>query len=172
MGLPSAFESDCAPGLSVYKCGLALVKIQTVFGMIYRADWWYVDMLNALLCLQLSIDLRGGGGCSRKDQQVLAMQNLFVARNLAPDLPAAAAGSTAVFAGASPAGLRGSRLSGLRVRVDSDCLAEGDRERRSNRERRGSGSVWSKRERLTRRSSSVMARVVCQVEESCRGAER
>lgn len=46
------------------------------------------------------------------------------------------------------------------MRVDSDCLAEGDRERRSNRERRGSGSVWSKRERFARRSSSAIATTV------------
>lgn len=71
-------------------------------------------------------------------------------------IPAAAAGSEATGLGASPAGL--SRLSGLRVRADSDCLSDGDRDRpRSNRERRGgSGSVWSKRDRFTRRSSSAM----------------
>lgn len=70
------------------------------------------------------------------------LHNSLSVYNIASNLPAAAAGSTEAFTGASPAGLRGSRLSGLRVRVDSDCLADGDRERRSNRERRGgSGSV-------------------------------
>lgn len=43
------------------------------------------------------------------------------------------------------------------MRADSDCRDEGDRERRSKRDgRRGSGSVWSKRERLARRLSSAM----------------
>jgi hypothetical protein len=69
------------------------------------------------------------------------MQNPLQTEITASNLPAAAAGSSEAFAGPSPAGLRGSRLKGLRVRVDSDCLADGDRERRSNRERRGSGSV-------------------------------
>lgn len=74
--------------------------------------------------------------------------------------PAAAAGSTADgFAGVSAPGLRLSgRLNGLRVRADSDCLLDGDRERRSKRERRGSGSVWSKRDRFTRCSSSAMVK--------------
>lgn len=120
-------------------------------------------MLNAFLCLQLSIDLRCSGSYSRKEQRALAVQNALQTQFTTSSLPAAAAGSTEAFAGASPAGLRGSRLSGLRVRVDSDCLADGDRERRSNRERRDSGSVWSKRERLTRRSSSAMVIGVCEV---------
>lgn len=66
-------------------------------------------------------------------------------------LPAAAAGSAEPdFLAESVAGLPGSRLNGLRVRV-SDRRDGGDRERRSKRDgRRGSGSVWSKRERLGR----------------------
>lgn len=58
--------------------------------------------------------------------------------------PAAAVGSCGLadFAEASTPGLRGSLLSGLRCRADSDCRVVGDRERRSNRDcRRGSGSV-------------------------------
>ena len=64
--------------------------------------------------------------------------------------PAAAAGSPTV-------GLRESLLNGLRLRLVSACRDEGDLERLSNRDGlRGSGSVWSKRDRLERRSSSAI----------------
>lgn len=43
------------------------------------------------------------------------------------------------------------------MRTESDTLPDGERERWSNRERRNSGSVWSKRERFDRVSSSAMA---------------
>jgi hypothetical protein len=49
-------------------------------------------------------------------------------------------------------------VSGLRLLRDSECLVEGDRERRSKREGlRGSGSVWSKRDRLRGASSDIFA---------------
>jgi len=73
-------------------------------------------------------------------------------------LPAAAAGSTGgdfESEGASRGFDRGLRS---RSRAESGLRAGGERERRSKRERRGSGSVWSKRERLTlRRSVSSIA---------------
>lgn len=66
---------------------------------------------------------------------------------------AAAAGST--FDLSAEAGLLAVALSGLRLRLTSDSLVDGERERRSNLEARlGSGSVLSKRERL--RGSSAM----------------
>lgn len=55
------------------------------------------------------------------------------------------------------AGFRASLPKGLLLRLDSVCRDEGERERLSNRDGlRSSGSVWSKRERLTLRSSSPM----------------
>lgn len=114
-------------------------------------------MLNSFLGLQLGVDLGRCSSCS--DFHIVSFcgkRKTFEAGLLA--IPAAAAGSTEPdFLESSAPGLKGSRLRGLRVRVDSGCREEGDRERRSNREaRRGSGSVWSKRERLARRSSSAM----------------
>lgn len=49
-------------------------------------------------------------------------------------IPAAAAGSTAGFLFSSVAGLWEPLLRGLRLRLASDFLAEGDRERRSKRD--------------------------------------
>ncbi len=73
-------------------------------------------------------------------------------------LPAAAAGSTGgdlESVGASRGLERGLRS---RSRPESGLRAGGERERRSNRERRGSGSVWSKRDRFVlRRSESSIA---------------
>lgn len=55
------------------------------------------------------------------------------------------------------AGLWRSLSSGLRLLRDSGCLEEGDRERLSNREAfRGSGSVWSKRDRFRGASSDMI----------------
>ena len=64
-------------------------------------------------------------------------------------LPAAAAGSRGVLFPSDP-GLNGVLWPrGLRLRLTSADLLEGDLERRSKRELRfGSGSVWSKRERF------------------------
>lgn len=75
------------------------------------------------------------------------------------DRPAAAAASTGVFFVSDdapsiplPRGLRSRALSSLR--------AVGERDLRSNLERRGSGSVWSKRDLFAvRRSASSMAAV-------------
>lgn len=111
-------------------------------------------MLDSFLSLQLGIDF--GGGSSYFSNQLRATIH-FPKTKQAQNIPAAATGSALLLA----PGLRGSRLSGLRVRVASDCREEGDRERRSNRDwRRGSGVVWSKRERLGRRSSSAMAAIL------------
>ena len=79
------------------------------------------------------------------------------------NLPAAAAGSPpGAFLFSSDLGLKADSLAtGLRLRLDSECRLDGERDRRSKREDRlTSGSVWSKRERLVvRRSSSVMVNV-------------
>lgn len=57
---------------------------------------------------------------------------------------------------------------GLRSRPWSALFAGGERDLRSNRERRGSGSVWSKRERFAvRRSvSSIVAYITSGVKEN------
>ena len=70
--------------------------------------------------------------------------------------PAAAAASTGFFG--SGVALPASPLRGLRSRAESDFLVGGgERDLRSNRDRRGSGSVWSNRDRfVVRRSESSM----------------
>jgi hypothetical protein len=71
--------------------------------------------------------------------------------------PAAAAGSKGVDRLSLEAGLLDPFVMGLRLRLDSVCLEDGDRDRLSNRDGfRGSGSVWSNRERF-RGASSVMS---------------
>lgn len=111
-------------------------------------------MLDSFFSLQLGVDFGGSGSYYSAVSCIL----LYIPRpKEGLDVPAAATGSALLPA----PGLRGSRLSGLRVRVVSDCRDEGDRERRSNRDcRRGSGVVWSKRERFGRRSSSAMVAIV------------
>ena len=79
-------------------------------------------------------------------------------------VPAAAAGSM----GDLESGVELSRSfeRGLRSRTTSCFLAGGDRERLSNRDiLRGSGSVWSKRERLTARApeSSMLSKFSRQI---------
>lgn len=118
-------------------------------------------MLNTLACLELGIDSGGGGGCmttlvTRKGGAP------FLGPNFGPwcglgNIPAAAAGSMAGLE--SPGASRGLDKGLLsRSRPESCWRAGGERERRSKRERRGSGSVWSKRERFTlRRSVSSIA---------------
>ena len=78
-------------------------------------------------------------------------------------VPAAAAGSAAKAFGPDPSAAPGLNafpgVSGLLLRRTSDSLLEGERERRSNLEDRlGSGSVWSKRDRLEllRSSSAIL----------------
>ena len=70
--------------------------------------------------------------------------------------PAAAAASWGVRPPPEP-GLRGDLIvAGLRLLGSSEDLLGGDLERRSNRERLISGSVWSNRDRLLLRSSSAI----------------
>ena len=72
-------------------------------------------------------------------------------------LPAAAAGSGAALLFSAAPGERLDFPSGLRLRLDSVCLEDGDRERRSKRDCfRGSGSVWSKRDRFLGASSDIL----------------
>jgi len=74
---------------------------------------------------------------------------------LAAAAAAAAAASTGVFGLPSVTGL--CFASGLRLLLDSEFLATGERDLRSNREFfRGSGSVWSKRDRLRGASSDIL----------------
>lgn len=66
-------------------------------------------------------------------------------------VPAADAASDFFLASDSLSSL----LTGLRLRCDAECLVDGDLERWSKRDDRlGSGSFWSKRERLEVRFSS------------------
>lgn len=103
-------------------------------------------MLDSLFSLQLSVYLGRGGSCIT-DPEVSSSHR----SRQRISSPAAAAGSPGDSFFASVLGLRGSPLRGLRVRAAADCRDEGDRERRSNRDARfGSGSFWSKRERLGR----------------------
>ena len=68
-----------------------------------------------------------------------------------------AAAAAAAAAGSFCPGLELSRGSGLLLRVGSDLFDGGDLERRSNLDGRlGSGSRWSKRDRL-RGSSDILA---------------
>jgi len=79
-----------------------------------------------------------------------------LAMHLKKDLvykPALAAASSPFFLG-SATGLPEPLGMGLLLRLDSDFLAGGERERRSNLEVRfGSGSFWSNRERFAERRS-------------------
>lgn len=72
---------------------------------------------------------------------------------LAAAAAAAAAGSEGLRLAEAEAGLLEARASGLRL-LRGSLTAGGDRDRRSNLDVRfGSGSFWSKRERLTARRS-------------------
>lgn len=110
-------------------------------------------MLDTFLGLNLSIYSGGRGGYTNH-----ISPNHVKTRCAVGYEPAAAAGSSAGFFFSSGVGLRGCLPSGLLLRLDSDFLADGDRERRSKRdERLTSGSVWSNRDRLAlRRSSSAI----------------
>ena len=81
---------------------------------------------------------------------------------LAAAAAAAAAGSTGVMGFESIEGLRTDFDKGLLLRRDSEFLETGERDLRSNLEVfRGSGSVWSKRERfLGALSSHIMTQAV------------
>lgn len=71
--------------------------------------------------------------------------------------PAATAGSSEAERLSLEAGLRESLPRGLLLRLEPVCRDEGERERLSNLDvLRGSGSVWSKRERFTLLSSSAI----------------
>lgn len=108
-------------------------------------------MLYPFLCLNLGVDSSCGGRYKR-------FQFLLRNKKLVVGLPAAAAGSVGVFLSSDP-GLKGVFWpKGLRLRLASEVLVDGDLERRSKREERlGSGSVWSNRERLELlRSSSAI----------------
>lgn len=103
-------------------------------------------MLDTLLCLDLGIDLRSGRCCGHV--------SLATKRRILVSLPAAAAGSTIPDFEVSVLGLSEALPIGLLLRLGSDFLAWGERERRSNLEALfGSGSVWSKRERFAVRRS-------------------
>jgi len=106
-------------------------------------------VLNAFPRLQLRIDLGRRRRC-----EVLVSDVVHAEGGIR--LPAAATASC-VLRFSSGFGLWDPLASGLRLLLDSVCLEDGDRDRRSNLEAlRGSGSVWSKRERL-RGASSDMA---------------
>lgn len=107
-------------------------------------------MLYAFSCLQICIDLR-----SRRSWDGTC-QLLPILEGCCACLPAAAAGSSDGFLASEAFGLWLLLPIGLRLTLGADCLADGDLERRSKRERRGSGSVWSKRDRFDFRSSSPM----------------
>lgn len=88
-------------------------------------------MLNALLGLELRVDL------GRRSSYTTKLVSCYRPRVGSQHIPAAAAGSMGVLG--FVAGLRGSplRLTGDLLRRSSECLAAGDRERLSNRERLG-----------------------------------
>lgn len=112
-----------------------------------------VDMLNALFRLELRVDSRGRGSYE-------SISHSFYSQSEEQPVPAAAAASTGDFFGS----VAWSLGRGLRSLADSERLPGGDLERRSNLEAlRGSGSVWSNRERLAeRRSVSSIATSVMQ----------
>jgi hypothetical protein len=102
-------------------------------------------MLDALLGLNLGVDFGSGGSWELVS---------LATKPRTDSLPAAAAGSTPPDFGVSPPGLSEALPRGLLLRLGSDFLAGGERERRSNLEALfGSGSVWSKRERFAVRRS-------------------
>lgn len=111
-------------------------------------------MLDSFFSLQLRIDFGGSSSCTPGQYATPTNRE----REKDGHSPAAAAGSCGLAdLGASAPGLRASRPNGLRCLVASDWREAGDRERRSNLDwRRWSGSVWSKRDRFARRSSSAM----------------
>ena len=135
-------EADFATGLEVWKIISVRNCKMSHEDIAYRTDWGNVDMLYALLCLYLSIDPSRCSCCR-------VCQYSFHERKRSLYLPAAAAGSRGVLLPSDP-GLNGVLWpKGLRLRLTSADLLEGDLDRRSNRELRlGSGSVWSKRERF------------------------
>lgn len=91
-------------------------------------------MLDALLGLDLGINSGGCGSC----ESVSLAPDIVIRRCL----PAAAAGSRAPDLAASVLGLPESLPIGLLLRLGSDFLVGGDRERRSNLDALfGSGSV-------------------------------
>lgn len=112
-------------------------------------DRGHIDMLDALARLELSVDPSSGSSCQGvrcgEDKGGWSWDVVGVC------VPAAAAASTAGFFGSAPP----SPASGLRSRVSERRLG-GERDRLSNRDFLGSGSVWSKRDRLVRRSESSM----------------
>lgn len=117
-----------------------------------RLDGRDIDMLDALFRLDLGID---PSGSSSWDEKLVSTERANVPGE--KNAPAAAAASTVevrLFSEPLPSPSRG---KGLRSRPASDLRPGGERDRRSKRERRGSGSVWSNRDRFTvRRSASSM----------------
>jgi len=112
-------------------------------------------MLNAFLRLDLRLNSCGDSSYIIKIS--LALSSRYIQYLHSEHIPAAAAGSAAgFFADSLLAGLAVSvsLLIGLLLRLESLSLAGGgDLERRSKRDARGAGSVWSKRERLAVRLS-------------------
>ena len=121
-------------------------------------------MLDTLLCLDLGID-----SGSRSSYGIVSL--IIGTRTL--NLPAAAAGSEELRLAEAEAGLLEARASGLLLRRGS-LTAGGDRERRSNLDVRfGSGSFWSKRERLTaRRSVSSISNIKSKTRKEGKDARR
>jgi hypothetical protein len=113
-----------------------------------------IDMLDAFLGLDLSVDSCSGSSY-RQVSKVLQ-------RKLQEHQPAAAAGSAPAFFALAAVGLSGFRSMGLLLRLDSDFLAGGERDRLSNRDALfGSGSFWSKRDRFAVRLSVSSISVEC-----------
>lgn len=134
------------------KLSALVVKVAVTIDEVYWANRRHIDMLNAFLCLDLGVDTSSCGSYEVR----LAMRAAKGGKN--GDLPAAAAGSDGLLT-PSATGLNVLfDAKGLLLRRLSGCILDGERERRSNLEARfGSGSVWSKRDRLVdRRSSSAM----------------
>lgn len=118
----------------------------------HGSNWRHVNILNPFSRLKFCVDLCCSGGWGREvspgEQEVRCWYS-----------PAAAAGSIDADRFSLASGLRGSLPNGLLLRFESVCREEGERDRLSNLDDlRGSGSVWSKRERFTLRSSSPMLR--------------
>lgn len=112
-------------------------------------------MLDALLGLELGIDLGGSGSYfiispRSRNSQIWGHS------------PAAAAGSATGFLADSTAGLPDPLPIGLLLRLGSVLMAGGERDLRSKREGR-LGSVWSNRERFAARRSvsSMVALPLC-----------
>ena len=105
-------------------------------------------MLDSLTSLELRIDFGSGSSCCMVSQYSEPKTN-------GDAVPAAAAGSTGDLV--SGVALSRGRERGLRSRPWSPFLEGGERDLRSKRDRLGSGSVWSNRDRFAlRRSESSM----------------